>query len=118
MLLFSPEAQELQKFGPTVGVAREPGSSAGIDSLGETDVLFHAQRRKQIEFLEHESDFSPSQVGPLGVRHGGQVLLGNEDLPQSLKVAFGNKAPGQYRYTSLADSISAAGHMAVWGMGV
>jgi len=38
--------------------------------------------------------------------------LGQEKLPEIIKVPFGNKAPGEYRYTSLADSISAMGHMA------
>ena len=38
--------------------------------------------------------------------------LGKEGLPEHHKVAFGNEAPGQYRYTSLADSLSPTGHMA------
>ena len=39
--------------------------------------------------------------------------LGREEGPAHHQIALGNAAPGKYRYTSLADSISPTGHMAM-----
>lgn len=39
--------------------------------------------------------------------------LGQEGGPAHHQIALGNAAPGAYRYTSLADSISPTGHMAM-----
>lgn len=39
--------------------------------------------------------------------------IGKDGMPAQHQVSFGNSSPGEYRYTSLADSMSPTGHMAM-----
>jgi hypothetical protein len=73
-----------------------------MDELGDGDVAFGAERRKQIETLKDEADFVAAQAGALGVAHGGEFVAIDED-----------SASGSLRHT--ADYVEQGGFAAAGG---
>ena len=74
MLQTSCEAQHFCDYVEAVRI-----EAVSVDELGDGDVAFGAQSRKQIETLKDEADFVATEPGAFGVAHGGEFVAVNED---------------------------------------
>ena len=74
MLEASGETQHFCDYVEAVGV-----EAISVNELRDGDVAFCAQRRKQIETLEDETDFVATEPGALGIAHGGEFVTVDED---------------------------------------
>jgi hypothetical protein len=70
----SGETQHFCDYVEAVGV-----EAISVNELRDGDVAFGAQRRKQIETLEDETDFVATEPGALGIAHGGEFVTVDQD---------------------------------------
>src|SRR6202022_5087908 len=53
--------------------------AVSVNELGDGDVAFGGEIRKQIETLKHEANFVATEPGALGVAHGSEFVAVDED---------------------------------------
>ena len=74
MLEASGETQHFCDYVEAVGV-----ETISVNELGDGNVAFGGESRKQIETLKDETDFVATEAGALGVTHGGEFVAVDED---------------------------------------
>ena len=75
-----PEPHPLERGGCDLAALPQP--KAGVEHP-ERDVVHGPHRLLQVEGLEHEPDVVCTQPGQLTVRHGGDVVIGDDDPARS-----------------------------------
>src|SRR5882672_9360645 len=75
MVQFVLQSQQTQNLAAPLGIF----AAVAMDSFGEPQITFSGERRKKIETLKHKTNFSPADIGALGVRCSSQVFPVNND---------------------------------------